>query len=84
MRRIGAFEAKNKLAALLELAERGEEIVITKRGRAVAKLGPANARPDRDAAARAAADLRMLARRINLKDLSVEDWVRAGEVGKSR
>jgi prevent-host-death family protein len=41
MRRIGAFEAKNKLAALLDLAERGEEIVITKRGRAVAKLVPA-------------------------------------------
>ena len=83
MRRIGAFEAKNKLAALLELAERGEEIVITKRGRAVAKLGPATARPDRDAAARAAADLRLLARQMNLKDLSLEDLARARGAGTS-
>ncbi len=73
MRRIGAFEAKNKLAALLDLAERGEEIVITKRGRAVARLGPADDRPDRDAARRAAADLRLLARRMNLKDLALDE-----------
>ncbi|MSP82217.1 MAG: type II toxin-antitoxin system prevent-host-death family antitoxin [Alphaproteobacteria bacterium] len=38
--RIGAFEAKNKLSALLERAERGEEIVITRHGRPVARLVP--------------------------------------------
>ena len=40
MREIGAFEAKNRLGALLDLAENGEEIVITRRGKPVAKLGP--------------------------------------------
>jgi len=38
MREIGAFEAKNTLGALLDLVERGEEIVITRRGRPVARL----------------------------------------------
>jgi prevent-host-death family protein len=37
---IGAFEAKNKLAALLDRVEQGEEIVITRHGKAVARLVP--------------------------------------------
>jgi prevent-host-death family protein len=41
MAEIGAFEAKNRLGALLDRAERGEEIVITRRGKPVAKLIPA-------------------------------------------
>jgi len=35
---IGAFEAKNKLSALLDEAARGQRIWITKRGRRVALL----------------------------------------------
>jgi prevent-host-death family protein len=37
---IGAFEAKNKLSALLDRVEQGEEIVITRHGRPVARLVP--------------------------------------------
>jgi prevent-host-death family protein len=33
MREIGAFEAKNRLGALLDWVENGEEIIITRRGR---------------------------------------------------
>ena len=40
MKKIGAFEAKNRLSELLEAAENGEEIMITKHGRPVAKLKP--------------------------------------------
>ena len=40
MAEVGAFEAKNKLSELLDRAERGEEVVITRRGRPVAKLVP--------------------------------------------
>ena len=47
MREIGAFEAKNRLSALLDEAEAGETVVITKRGRPVAKLVPF-AEPDPD------------------------------------
>lgn len=41
----GAFEAKNKLSELLDRAERGEEVVISKRGKAVAQLVPCNRKP---------------------------------------
>jgi prevent-host-death family protein len=40
MRTIGAFEAKNRLSELLDAAENGEEVMITKHGRPVAKLVP--------------------------------------------
>ena len=38
MREIGAFEAKNTLGALLDLVASGEEVVITRRGKPVARL----------------------------------------------
>ena len=37
---IGAFEAKNRLSELLRVAEAGRTIVITRHGRAVARLVP--------------------------------------------
>jgi prevent-host-death family protein len=37
---VGTFEAKTHLSALLERVERGEEITITKHGKAVARLVP--------------------------------------------
>ena len=40
MREVGASEAKNKLGQPLDLVEQGEEIVITRHGRAVARLMP--------------------------------------------
>jgi prevent-host-death family protein len=45
---IGAYEAKTHLPALLERAARGEEIVITKHGRPIARLMPVDrTSPDR-------------------------------------
>jgi prevent-host-death family protein len=40
MREIGALEAKNKLGQLLDLVERGKEIVIKRHGKEVARLVP--------------------------------------------
>lgn len=37
---IGTFEAKTHFSHLLEQVEKGQEITITKRGKAVAKLIP--------------------------------------------
>ena len=45
MRKIGAFEAKTHLSALLDAVAQGETITITKRGRPVARLVPPEA-PD--------------------------------------
>jgi prevent-host-death family protein len=40
MKTVGTFEAKTHLSTLLEQVEGGEEITITKHGRAVARLVP--------------------------------------------
>ena len=40
MEEIGAFEAKNTLGALLDRVQRGEEIIITRHGKPVARLVP--------------------------------------------
>jgi prevent-host-death family protein len=45
---VGAFEAKNTLGTLLDRVEHGEEIVITRHGKAVARLVPEDRRPNRD------------------------------------
>lgn len=41
MREIGAYEAKTHLAALLDAVASGETVVITRRGKPVARLVPA-------------------------------------------
>ena len=41
MRKVGLFEAKQKLSELVERASRGERIGITRRGKLVAQVGPA-------------------------------------------
>jgi prevent-host-death family protein len=46
MNEIGAFQAKNTLGTLLDRVERGEEIVITRHGKAVARLVPNSGRLD--------------------------------------
>lgn len=40
MTEVGMHEAKTKLSQLVERAERGEEIVITRNGKPVVKLAP--------------------------------------------
>ena len=40
MKTVGTFEAKTRLSALLERVEQGEEITITRHGKAVARLVP--------------------------------------------
>ncbi len=48
MKTVGVFEGRTHFLALLNEAERGEIIVITKNGRPVAQLGPVatDAEPD--------------------------------------
>jgi prevent-host-death family protein len=66
MRAVGAFEAKNKLSELLDLAERGEEIVITRHGREVARLIPPKRRHDPEEARVAMERLRARAKALGL------------------
>ena len=62
MSAIGAFDAKNRLGHLLDAAERGEETVITRHGRPVARLIPVLPASDRKAAHAALERIRARAR----------------------
>ena len=78
MREVGAFEAKSRLGALLDQVERGEEIVITRRGRAVARLVPAQPGFDRAKARRAADGILELSRGLRLDGLKIKDLIAEG------
>jgi prevent-host-death family protein len=62
MREVGAFEAKNTLESLLDLVATGQEVVITRRGRPVARLVPHDGSMDREKAHQAIADIISLRR----------------------
>ena len=64
MQMIGAFDAKNQLSALLDAVERGEEVMITRHGKPVAKLVSPDFKQDRSRAIAAAERLRQLAATI--------------------
>jgi prevent-host-death family protein len=67
MRTVGAFEAKTHLSSLLERVERGEEVVITRHGKPIARLVPAE-KMERVSAA--IAELKELAEEQTLGGLS--------------
>ena len=58
MMEIGAFEAKNTLGALLDRVQGGEEILITRHGKPVARLVPSSGIVDRTLALAAAKRIR--------------------------
>ncbi|MFZ0219309.1 MAG: type II toxin-antitoxin system prevent-host-death family antitoxin [Candidatus Aquirickettsiella sp.] len=77
MQTVGSFEAKTHFSALLEKVEKGEQIIITKHGRVVAKLVPATA----------ANHLRIKNAISSLKDLShghtlKDDWRKLRDAGR--
>jgi prevent-host-death family protein len=81
MTEIGAFEAKNKLSELLDRAERGEEVIITRRGRPVAKLGPIEERRDVKMAREAAKRIRERAMQFGGK-FDWEEWKKYRDEGR--
>jgi prevent-host-death family protein len=78
MREIGAFEAKNKLGQLLDQVEHGEEVVITRHGKAVARLSPIAAGFDRDKARAAVAGILEMSKGVTLGGLKIKDLVNEG------
>ena len=74
MAEVGAVEAKNNLSALIERAERGEEIVITRSGRPVAKLVPFQNMPGSEQAIQAAERIRVLAEDMALGAFDWNEW----------
>jgi len=74
MNEVGAFEAKNTLGTLLDRVERGEEIVITRHGKPVARLVPNALRIDQDETSAAFGRIRKRARKLQQEKPAPSDW----------
>lgn len=75
---VGAFEAKTHLSTLLERVSRGEEVLITRHGKAIARLVPA-VMADRERADAAIAKLKAARAGITLGGL---DWKNLRDEGR--
>ena len=79
METIGLFEAKTHLSELVARAERGEEVVITRHNKPVARLVPV-VRSTRAAAQRrqAALDTLQSFERITVKGATIKELIEVG------
>ena len=75
---VGVFEAQNRLTSLLDEVEGGGEVLITRRGKPVARLIPAETGFDRVKARQAADGLLALSKGLTLGGLSIKDLVNEG------
>jgi len=66
MKEVGAFEAKNTLSALLDLVETGEEVIITRHGKPIARLVPPRGAHSREEARAAVRRIRERAKKAKL------------------
>lgn len=69
---VGAFEAKTHLSTLLDRVAGGEEVLITKHGKPVARLVPEKT-VDRERVSAAIARLKELAKECRLDGVSVRE-----------
>jgi prevent-host-death family protein len=77
---VGTYEVKNKLSAILDRVEKGEEIVITRRGKPVARLSPATAGLDKTQGLKAMNSIIVRSKGITLGGLKIKDLVSEGRV----
>jgi prevent-host-death family protein len=75
MKTVGAFDARTDLADLLDRVERGEEIVITRRGVAVAWLVPVSPRASKDVIRAVIERMDERRRGVRLDGLRVKDLI---------
>ena len=80
MKEVGAFEAKNRLGQLLDWVEAGEEVVITRRGKVVARMVPPGSAFDRERGRRAAARIREMRKGVVLGGIAIKDLVGEGRL----
>jgi prevent-host-death family protein len=78
MKEVGAFEAKSRLGQLLDRVEAGEEIVITRRGKAVARLVPPGSSFDRARSRMAAQAIRTMRKGVTLGRVRIKDLINEG------
>jgi prevent-host-death family protein len=80
MREVGTLEARNSFSSLLERVERGEEITITRHGKPIAKLVPAEPTRDLERARAAASGILALRKKVkpDPDGLSTRDYIEMG------
>lgn len=83
MTEFGAFEAKNKFSELLDRVERGEHVVITRRGKPVAEIVPAaEAEARRNKSRQAMQNIRDRAKEMKLGPFDWEEWKKYRDEGR--
>lgn len=79
MPEVALYEAKNKLSGLLDEVSTGKQIIITRHGKAAARLVPADHGFDRAKAMQAARALFAIRKGVTLgDDLSSKDLINEG------
>ncbi|MCL2298389.1 MAG: type II toxin-antitoxin system prevent-host-death family antitoxin [Proteobacteria bacterium] len=78
MREVALFEAKNKLSGLLDQVAAGEEFLITRHGKPVARLAPVKPTFDRAKARQAANALRQASQGLSLGGIPIKELVNEG------
>jgi prevent-host-death family protein len=76
MRKVGLFEAKQKLSELVERAGRGEKTGITRRGKLAAVIGPAQEEVDLKKVFARMDEIRKRSKKP--KNVSVKDLIEEG------
>src|SRR5438046_9419745 len=79
MKKMGLFDAKNRLSELVDRAAQGEEIGITRRGKLTAKIVPVAPKVD---LREIFGDIEIIRKRAKLPPgLSVEELIEEGRLG---
>ena len=78
MVKVGSYEAKTRLSALLAKVEAGESIIITRHGREIARLVPPPVTQGNEEARLAIAKWRKARKGTSLGGLKVRDLINEG------
>jgi prevent-host-death family protein len=82
MLEVGAFEAKNTLGSLLDRVENGEEVLITRHGKPVARLVPNIPEARKQEALAALARIRARAHELKLGPFNWEEIKKDRDEGR--
>jgi prevent-host-death family protein len=76
----GTFDAKNRLSELIDKAQRGEEVTITRNGKPVARLVSPLSEEDRRIKARAAMEsIKEMRKHVKpLEEITIKDLINEG------
>ena len=80
MKEIDAVEPKNTLAYLLDIVEKGEEIIITRNGKPMARLSALQKAFDPETARQAAEDIRKLSKDRKLGGIPIREMIEEGRI----